>query len=470
MDTAPVIDPGNIQGLVRAGYKHLLFARFVLFQLDPTSASADRRRWLGALPVTSAGGKDATRALNLAVTPAGLRALGVSEDDLRTFPEVFVQGMARQHRQRLLGDHSESEPARWVWGQPEDPARPRPELVIHGVLLCYAVDPSALHTLVTEVMRGPVREVHSLHTEWLEGAKEHFGFRDGMGQPEIAGLHPHQPWKRPIATGEFLLGHDNEYRERPHSPTVGGDPSFGHDGTYLVMRQLQQHVGRFWEFVRRKAGEMHVAERFPDADDPVMLLAAKMVGRWPGGAPLALSPHRDDPALAEADVFDYSDDPDGMRCPFGSHVRRSNPRNWFLGPNPSQSMDIASRHRILRRGRAYGPPLERTMDTARLAHKRDDNVERGLHFLCLNANIERQFEVAQHNWLNNPKFGGLHGGADPVVGDHDPETSARDLPREFLIPAAPARCRVTDLQRFVTVRGGAYFFMPSLAALAALAK
>lgn len=460
MAGAPVVDKSVVQGLLVSGYKHLRHARFKLFAVTEGAPASERAAWLRGLPVTSGDGKDKTFSLNLALTAAGLRAFGVDDDGLADFPETFTEGMTTPHRQRLLGDHTGSTPARWLWG--------RPDQVIHGVLLCYAVDPTELSRLSEQVEDGPVSIVSDpLETEWLPDAKEHFGFRDGMGQPEVRGLHKHVPGRVPIAPGELLLGHTNEYGERTHAPRVGGR-DFGVDGTYLVMRQLQQHVGRFWEFVRRKSEEIGVGRRFPDAD-PTMLMAAKMVGRWPGGAPLALSPDRDDRSLATADNFGYADDASGMRCPLGSHVRRAHPRDWFLGRTPAESLAIANRHRILRRGRAYGAPLVPTMEPRALSRAREDNRPRGLMFLCLNANIERQFEVVQHNWLNNPKFGGLYGGADPVVGDHDPETSARNLPTEFLIPAEPLRCRVTELQRFVTVRGGAYFFMPSMPAVERLA-
>ena len=110
------------------------------------------------------------------------------------------------------------------------------------------------------------------------------------------------------------------------------------------------------------------------------------------------------------------------------------------------------------------------MDTALLSRAADDGVPRGLMFLCLNANIGRQFEFVQHTWMNGPKFGGLHAGADPLVGDQQPETSARDLPPSFVIQAKPARLRCTNIRRFVTTRGGAYFFLPSIPAVRYLAS
>jgi deferrochelatase/peroxidase EfeB len=180
-----------------------------------------------------------------------------------------------------------------------------------------------------------------------------------------------------------------------------------------------------------------------------------MVGRWPSGAPLALAPDADDPKLATANDFAYhADDERGARCPVGSHIRRSNPRD-SLDPDPGsdRSFEINRRHRLLRRGREYGPPLPLEQ-----ALHGDDAAERGLHFICLNANIARQFEFVNHTWLNNPKFGELYDDADPFFA-----------PGCFTIPTGGVRERVTHVPRFVTVQGGAYFFLPGLAALRSLA-
>jgi deferrochelatase/peroxidase EfeB len=185
-----------------------------------------------------------------------------------------------------------------------------------------------------------------------------------------------------------------------------------------------------------------------------------MVGRWPSGAPLALAPDADDPSLKGANDFGYHElDPRGARCPVGSHIRRSHPRD-SLDPRPgsSDSWAINRRHRILRRGREYGTSL-----TIEEAVAGGDTTERGLNFICLNANIQRQFEFINHTWLNNPKFGGLYDDADPVAAPSTPVGAS------FTIPTDGIRERVTNLPRFVSVRGGAYFFLPGLAALRYLA-
>jgi deferrochelatase/peroxidase EfeB len=188
-----------------------------------------------------------------------------------------------------------------------------------------------------------------------------------------------------------------------------------------------------------------------------------------------MSPDADDPTLSAADDFGYRDsDAFGFKCPIGAHVRRSNPRDT-LGPDGPTALKTANRHRILRRGRSYG---HRPADP-RVA----DPIDRGLLFLCLNSDIERQFEFVQQTWVNNPVFGGLNVEVDPLIGNiNKTETSSPnsnqgnadngEAERDaiFTVQADPLRTRVHNLERFVTVKGGDYFFLPSIRALRYLAS
>jgi hypothetical protein len=204
-------------------------------------------------------------------------------------------------------------------------------------------------------------------------------------------------------------------------------------------------------------------------------LSAKFVGRWPSGAPLALFPDADDPRHGGRDDFLYGHDPAGFGCPMGAHVRRANPRD-VIRPNPAQqSLSMSEAHRLLRRGRVFGPPLfdPLLLQDAKgaaagraLREMQDDGRARGTHFFCVNASIRSQFEFVQQTWCNNPHFGGLHDNKDPIAGD---AARAGEAPSRMTIPGRPT-VRTAAFPRFVTVRAAAYFFMPSLTALRFLAQ
>jgi deferrochelatase/peroxidase EfeB len=196
-----------------------------------------------------------------------------------------------------------------------------------------------------------------------------------------------------------------------------------------------------------------------------------MVGRWPSGAPLVKAPQADDPALCDDNDFFYhrGNDPHGFRCPIGAHIRRANPRD-ALDPEPGsdRSIEVGKRHRLLRRGRTYGAPVAETMEIADILAGRDTAGERGLHFICFNTHIGRQFEFIQHTWLNNPKFDGLYEDDDPITGDRG---GGRGKPGgAFTMQAEPVRTRVSGIPRFSHVRGGGYFFMPGIRAVRFLAS
>jgi len=461
------LELGDIQGLFARGYGDLKAAAFLLLGIEDAVAA---RRWLSEIAgaVTSAEARPAGHALNVAFTSSGLARIGLPADAFEMFSNEFVTGMTTPHRSRILGDLDGNAPERWEWGGPSGPQ-------IDLALLLYALDDAGLQRLEEEqtgrLTAGGLVLRLRLGTSDLDDF-EPFGFRDGISQPFVEGLSKTGPAERTVRAGEFVLGYPNEYglyTDRPlldanddpasmlpRDPQGSGCADLGRNGSYLVFRQLQQDVPDFWRYVDG-------ATRGPDGtSDPHarVRLAAKMVGRWPGGAPLALTPDADDPALADANDFAYHElDPRGARCPVGSHVRRSHPRD-SLDPRPGtgDSWEINRRHRILRRGREYGTSL--TIDEALAG---GDTSERGLNFICLNANIQRQFEFISHTWLNNPKFDRLYDDADPVTAPSAPFGGT------FTIPTDGVRERVTNVPRFVSVKGGAYFFLPGLVALRYLA-
>jgi Dyp-type peroxidase family len=270
-------------------------------------------------------------------------------------------------------------------------------------------------------------------------AHDHFGYRDRLSQPVIEGTDevPTPGSGAPLKPGEFILGYPDEFGPPANLPQP---EVLSRNGSYMAYRRLQEHVGKFRDFLRQNA-------QTPEEQE---LLAAKLMGRWRSGAPLVLSPDKDDPQLAadpqRNNAFNYKEmDPQGYAVPLGSHARRMNPRDTTANPN---------RRRIIRRGATYGPPLPEDAP--------DDGVERGIAAFVICASLIRQFEFLQNVWANWPNFHELGNERDPIIGNQDGTF-------EFKIPKRPIRKKITGLPTFTTVKGGAYFFLPGIKALRYLA-
>jgi Dyp-type peroxidase family len=232
--------------------------------------------------------------------------------------------------------------------------------------------------------------------------------------------------------------------------------ALAHNGSFVALRKLHEDVAGFRRYLADNAARL--------ADGNPELLAAKMMGRWRSGAPLALAPTADNPALAEDmarnNAFDYQNDPKGFACPFGAHVCRVNPRD--------NTVHHTRRHRLMRRGLPYGPPLPPGLledDGPPLPPDplEDDGADRGVLLLMICADLERQFEFIQQVWINQGIFMGLGRERDPIAGNHD-NTLGMTINRFPIARRAPA------LPRFITTRGAGYFFLPGLAALRLLAS
>jgi len=449
-----VIDVADVQGdLLRAYGLSYRSTAYVFVRVDDAAAG---RAWLrGVLGrVTTAepwsDGKPAT-TLNLALTRSGLEALGVPPAYVATFVEEFRAGMAA--RARLLGD---GDPAGWDSGLGSGRA--------HVLVTINARSADALEGEL-RVLRDGLAQAGGLAiayeqaTHALPEAREHFGFADGFAQPALDGAGEEKVrgggvpaedggW-RPLASGEFLLGQpDEETRADPRRrlPEAPAHP-LGRNGTYMVWRKLHQDVASFRTTLREAA-------RAYEAGDEEKL-AAKVVGRWRDATPLVLAPDAPAPgfraAAPGANDFRYAGaDPDGRRCPLGAHIRRANPRD-ALDPGAKLSF----RHRMIRRGMPYGPPLPAEATE-------DDGQERGLVFVCLVASIARQFESVQVQWLRDGNIFGLGADTDFLMGDAEGrgKMTVHGDPPFFLAPQRP----------FVTMRGGEYLFVPGIAALSAIAE
>ena len=410
-------------------------ATYVLFRIDNRSAGRELMHRLRCA-VASAGqsGRSSSDTwVSVALSYQGLKALGVPQESLKSFSPEFQQGMAA--RAKSLGDSGESSPEHWE--------KPLGSSDVHVVVTAVA---PAKHQLEAafEKAKKSYQELKGVAAIWrqdchvLPGEKEAFGFRDGISHPAIdgSGIPGTNPHEHPIKPGEFVLGYPDEMGEEPQVPQPD---ILGRNGSYAVFRKLHQRVAEFRRFLRANASSVEEEE----------LLAAKMMGRWRSGAPLAFCPFHDDPALGSdsqrnnAFVF-KEDDAIGYKTPLGSHIRRMNPRD-------SAVAGVVRIHRMIRRGTSYGPLLPEGV-------LEDDGVDRGLMFAFVGAHPGRQFEFVQSEWMNDSAFFGGSSGKDPVSG-------AADCAGAFDIPKRPLRQRLQGLPRFVVTRGGEYCFMPGLRAL-----
>ena len=485
------VDYTDVQGLLCYGYAQLASASYSLLHVRNVDAA---KAWLRDVKVTSAVAQKPppSTALNVAFTAPGLKALGISESVVASFSHEFRGGMAEESRSRQLGDLGSNAPSNWAWGSYGNEPH---------VLVMFFAKPEQFESFVQSAKGNTwsdaFEELTSLGTSNL-GGDEPFRFKDGISQPQIDWKQQRQTpctqleYTNIVALGEFLFGYRNEYGKITDRPLLEPDSAsaelldaddaptkkdLGRNGTYLVMRQLEQDVRKFWQFLYEQAGgNLEQARQ----------LGAKLVGRMQSGDPLVLTEKqpisRIDAGSTQQNQFTYDNDPTGARCPFGAHIRRANPRNSdfperrvgllrklviMLGFGPRGFYDDLTSsvrfHRILRRGREYGSELspEQALQPAP-----PNESARGLNFVCLNANISRQFEFLQNAWIANTKFAGLTGENDPLLGNRERITDYCPLSANFTMPKEDdLRYRLSGVPQFVKVRGGAYFFLPGLRAL-----
>lgn len=330
--------------------------------------------------------------------------------------------------------------------------------------------------------------------------REHFGFADGISQPGIRGRHNRGPkafitrrhlpqsdaehdlfglpGQHLVWPGEFVLG----YPASSPDPRIPGPvrpvPGWMHNGSFLVYRRLRQDVAGFRIWLHREAEQLQEFPGFAHLNPAqrAQKLAAKLVGRWPDGAPLARAPDNDIPALGRDrrlnNDFRFDDDtPEreplppppravadslGVRCPVSAHIRKVNVRDQA---SDAGGTSATYTRRLLRVGVPYGDPLPECF-TAEQAQE-----DRGLLFLSIQASIEDQFEFLQSRWINSDSRPRAPGGHDMLVGQN------------AATPDGIRRCRLfgQDISQqaeirsetsFVHMTGGGYFFVPSLRSLA----
>lgn len=302
-----------------------------------------------------------------------------------------------------------------------------------------------------------------------EAGHEHFGWKDGISQPGISPLAALFPGQRPIDSGAFVFG--------VGTTVIPPQPPLAKNGSLLVFRRLIQKVPEFNQFVNTQALTLGV--------DPV-ILGARLVGRWKSGAPLDLTPIQDDLETGgnpdENNDFDFSTDQGERHCPFGAHIRKTNPRSDFDPGSPDLQPKVDPR-RIMRQGIPFGPEVT---DAEQQSNRSTE--ERGLLFACYQTQIPNQFEFLQIKWADNSNFispgavpktrpfppnATITVGADPIIGQPTPPPQGTPNPQPMEdpfpnYPTGSTPSQLSTLPQFVVPTGGAYCFSPSITALKSL--
>ena len=473
----------DVQALVYASFAPLRHCRYLLLRVTDAAAA---RRWLGQSAVLDlVRGGDELRAdavqgevLAMAFTHAGLLAMGHTQHGDFPFPSAFQEGMNEPARARTLADF---EVEKWRWGDlqgttvdADGAARQQVHLLLAhfrstpwdaqdaGPLGVAALQAHGL-ALVEQVNTCPAYIQDS-----PEGLRvtEPFGFRDGLAQPVLASAaevsRSHLARRERVgadlaadnvvADGEFVLGLPNEYGDPAYAPddarwAAGRPPGaaqrFGVHGSYLVVRHIRQFAERFRDF----------EAEHPATEAGAPSLAEKMVGRRKDGSPLVTVPL----PPKDPNAFRFRvNDAEGFQCPLGSHVRRANPRD-SLGLDVPSGLANAKLHRLIRRGRVYAGDCRQAPRGTCGHPDAQGTCGQGLFFLALNADLDRQFEFVQQQWIANARFADLANESDPLLGGHGK--------RDFTVQAPAGGERVRRLPRFTETHGGGYFFLPGLAAL-----
>lgn len=459
------VDYADVQGTILRGYRVRYARHFVLSVADQAGAKS----FLAALVTPSSGLPQITTAarwtvkpasfLNVGITAAGLQALG---QDVSGFPATFVTGATYPATATLVGDVGSSAPANWVAGLSDG-------TTVHVILSLWAHDDEAVLESVSATLRqayaGAFTEVGAQDATALPDNKVHFGYTDNISQPTVQCAPPRKhpmPDQQPVApTGEFLLGYENQN----HGTYTVTPAELSTNSGFAAFRLLEQDVAGFEAWLESASRQAGVDKE---------MLAAKVCGRWRTGVPLMLSPDtgHPQPPIPHPEINDYTyvspeppavDDTFGYTCPIGSHMRRSNPRDEAVVGGGG------SLHRIVRRAMPYGPAYDPA---------KPDDTPRGLVGWFIVGDLTNQFEFVMSQWVNQSQFVMSvqgPGGANPVKNISGQDVilgSGVSPPGSGFTLSFPAtgtqpwrNVVLTSFGPFVTTRGGAYCYLPSISAL-----
>jgi Dyp-type peroxidase family len=488
----PRINLSNIQGNIIKGFNKDN-VRFVFFNIRCTD---EAREWFGILAkqnripstlILINAEKDMKRKqrkdarfkpretwIHVALTANGVKKFGLElppshnayafknlSPNSRKDPTIYLKngsvvidqndpynaGMRR--RSQILADKGKDDPQRWI-----EPFNLSYDL-IDGVLRIDSDDPQDADKATIDLINEFTEEgivciglqkgtaIFNGHGKHIE----HFGFRDGVSQPLFRGIDDDEIARRKI---------EKDVNDPKKFVLFGlkGDREWANDGSFMVFRRLSQDFAAFWKFMGQNSRKYKLSPTN---------LAAKFVGRWRSGAPLAKFPSGDPNLPTKFDDNDFSylhnerhrklNDPRGEKTPRFAHIRKVYPRDDGASADPEQNDKIADTHRILRRGIPFGPLFVV-----------DPKAERGLLFVCHQIDLEQQFEFIQQMFVNNPFFPKQDTqvpeghGVDPIIG--------KRRGREFVNFLQNGKfTKITGLKQWVTTTGGEYFFSPSLSAL-----
>jgi deferrochelatase/peroxidase EfeB len=454
----------DIQGIILRGYGSFVHVRhFIVAVVDAGRARAIIGSLLPATPATVNPARLAITTaadwhvkpdytLNLSFTHDGLSALGVSAGLLAGFAPEFKSGAIGNAG--AIFDVGDSTPENWE-GQMGTASE------VHAIFSLFARTAHEMESRTSElllILSDAFRITHRHDGHALPDGYVHFGYRDGLSQPFLAGgPPPTRPYPDLGANndgsspaGDFLLGFKNTFGNY-YSPAVS-KTDLARNGSFGAFRILKQEVAGFEEYLQSASSKAGVT---PDE------LAAKLLGRWRNGAPLALSSTGTCSIPSDRlNMFLYDGtapgqpepDPKGVACPIGSHIRRANPRDEIVAGSFTQKA------RVMRRNVPYGPPFN--------PKQPDDGIERGLIGYFINADFANQFQFLMSHWMNASNFvGGMISGLDPIVGANSPASSV------FTLPTSPTTSvKVSGFERFVITRGSAYCFLPSVTGLRYIAS
>ena len=423
--TSVTVELDDIQATVLRYRPEPYFGTHVMLHVDDARAGREFLRRLTPHVESAAEWWRAGNAwISVAITYAGLEALGVPEDSLQSFPEAFRVGMAA--RADKLLDHGVNDPKHW---EPQFESG-----LIHIGVSVFSDSEAAWRRTLASARRHydglpGVTVVVSQDFGAQPGDLNPLGYKDSIGQPAIegSGVEPLPGQGPPIKAGEFILGYPGESGAPLPAPRPD---ALGRNGTFIGLRNYQARVGTFNRFLRDHGR----------TEDERELLAAKLVGRWRSGAPLTLAPTHDDPVLGadprRNDDFTYAGDPHGHQVPLGSHMRRMNPRDTELAVLTDVNV-----HRIIRRSTTYGAPYD--------PHAMDDDTVSGLYFIFISAKAMDTLEFLQQQWINDGNFVNLGDERDPNIGLQEDGAT-------YTIPDKPVRRRIHGIETFNVLRGGEY--------------